>query len=585
MHLLTQSALLRALGWTLFNSLWQMSLLWACYHLFVLIFRRTPSRARHNMALLLLTTGAAWSAITFLSTWFDLDSNRVGIPDPSQGVPALLTQTGHWLANGINEALPWCSTLYLLILGGLLARYFRHYLLSRRIVRIGLSKISPEFRVFVERTARHMGIRPVVRIHLSGLVDVPITLGFLKPVILLPVAMLTQLTTQQVEAILIHELSHIRRKDYLLNLLITAMELLYFFNPFTRMLTAHLKKEREHCCDDEVLQFRYDPHAYVSALLSLARQHRQGHLAVAAIGGGGDKLLLQRARKILQQKSPVNRPRPFLLLFPGILLALATLGPARTSREVRVPGQPVVAVQQPPAGTYVAVLREFTIILPNTVSEPLPSLAPAALSGSASPVIRRRPHHHINYHPIRSTSHLPDQDPNEDEYEYAASVINTGGPATAAVPVFTDLVEPDNRDYSFGKNGDRKSPPQPKKDEQRESFPFVPNSSFSFQFTDTLPPAAKLALMEQVTEKQFRTQIAKLQTQLRAQLDILREQENAIKLAAKEQARAGLINTEERQLRELLEQQMKFQQQYLRNLENIQRQLLKAKHRTTTVYI
>ena len=581
MHLLTQSALLRALGWTLFSSLWQMSLLWACYHFFVLIFRHAPSRARHNMALLLLTTGTVWSAITFVTNWFGPDSYRAAIPDPSQDAPALLLRTGHWLTGAVNEALPWCSSLYLLILGVLLARYFRHYLLSRRIVRVGLSKISPEFRVFVERTARHMGIQPAVRVHLSNLVDVPVTLGFLKPVILLPVAILTQLTTQQVEAILIHELSHVRRKDYLLNLLITAVELVYFFNPFARMLTGHLKKEREHCCDDQVLEFRYDPHAYVSALLSLARQHRQGHLALAAIGGGGDRLLLQRARKILQQKSPVNRPRPFLLLFFGLVMAIAALGPSRHGNEARFPKQPVTALQ-PFAGTYVTDLREFTILLPNTtVSEPVAQGSATELSRVITHDSRHRPRRSRNSPLIRPMGHPSDQDPEEDEY--AASFINTAGSVSAAAPVYADLVEPDNRDYSIGKTDGGKPSPQPKKDEQRESFPFVPNSSFSFQFTDTLPPAAKMALMEQANEKEFRMQIAKLQTQLKAQLDILREQENAIKIAAKEQARAGLINTEERQLKEMLEQQMRFQQQYLKNLEIIQRQL-KAKHRVT-VYI
>ncbi len=193
---------------------------------------------------------------------------------------------------------------------------------------------------------------------------------------------------------------------------------------------------------------------------------------------------------------------------------------------------------------------------------------------------RHRTHLPVSIQPVDPAGNHPDED--LDEY---VSLVNTAGPANTAVPVYADVVETVNRDYSIGKTGDRKSSPQPKKDQQQESFPFVPNSSFSFQFTDTLPPAAKVALMEQLTEKEFRIQIAKLQTQLRIQLDLLREQENAIKLAAKEQSRAGLVNTEERQLKELLEQQMKFQQQYLKNLEIIQRQLMKASHKVTTVYI
>src|SRR5215469_11902153 len=99
----------------------------------------------------------------------------------------------------VDAGLSWCSFLYLLVLGGLLIRYAGHYFRARLITRQGLSKIGPGFRVFVRETARSMGIVPAVRVHLSSLVTVPVTLGYLKPVILFPAAMITHLTTQQVE--------------------------------------------------------------------------------------------------------------------------------------------------------------------------------------------------------------------------------------------------------------------------------------------------------------------------------------------------------------------------------------------------
>ena len=88
-----------------------------------------------------------------------------------------------------------------------------------------------------------MGIRPAVSAWLSSKVDVPLTLGHLKPVILLPVAMINHLTPQQVEAILVHELAHIRRHDYLLHLAVTALEGFFFFNPFARLLIRQVKKK------------------------------------------------------------------------------------------------------------------------------------------------------------------------------------------------------------------------------------------------------------------------------------------------------------------------------------------------------
>src|ERR1700761_1124319 len=112
MHLLTQSALLRALGWSLFNSLWQMSLLWAFYHLFLLVFKQLSARARHGLALLLLTAGFCWSASTFINAWY---FNNTGISFGGQG---LLPTTLSWLSTVAAGILPWCSSLYLLILAG-----------------------------------------------------------------------------------------------------------------------------------------------------------------------------------------------------------------------------------------------------------------------------------------------------------------------------------------------------------------------------------------------------------------------------------------------------------------------------------
>src|SRR5579872_4330744 len=291
MHLLTHSALLRALGWSLFNSLWQMGLLWLFYSVIVLLFRNWPARVSHGLLLLLLAAGSIWSVLTFVSAYWLA-------PGEGYDLTFFVPQHVDLFAAGRQlavELLPYCSTLYLLTLGVLLIRYGRRYRASRRLTRTGLSPVSAHFNDFVRATARQMGIRPAVGVFLSGLVDVPVTLGFVKPLILVPVSMITRLTPAQIEAILVHELAHIRRHDYLIHLLTSVQELLFFFNPFTRLLIIQLRKEREHSCDDHVLQFRYDAATYVSALLSLARHHRENRLALAAVDGG-EKLLLQRTR-------------------------------------------------------------------------------------------------------------------------------------------------------------------------------------------------------------------------------------------------------------------------------------------------
>jgi bla regulator protein blaR1 len=541
MHLLTQSALLRALGWSLFNSLWQMSLLWAFYHFVLLVFNNLPARARHGLALFLLTAGFIWSVIGFSAG----GSAGGGLPFPTHNWVTPILDRGHRLAELI---LPWCSSLYLLTLAVLLVHYSRQYINSKRISRDGLSPLAPAFDVFVSSTARRMGIGAKVQAHLSSLVEAPVTLGFLKPMILLPVSMVTQLTTAQIEAILVHELAHIRRKDYLLNLLVTVMELLYFFNPFARRLIAQLKKEREHCCDDAVLEFRYDPHAYVTALLSLARQHRQAHLAIAAIGGG-EQLLLQRARKILQQKRTDDRPgpRPLIGLLLTALVSILVLGHPRTAGTT--PQR--LAFRFSPAAQPVALLESTRLVLVNGRPHPAPA-NPAPIGSHRHPATA---HHtsHVVHRPQDLTEAILAE--SADGSDPAVFVLNTAGPAYRPVSTFTGSKDTALRDYSIrestGNQDGSPSDPNPLAD----NMPFVPQSSFAFQYTDTLPPGEKLALMQELSQKALQLQIFRVQAELKQQRLLQHEQEKSIR------------------------------QQYILNLEKLERQLQKASRHLTIVYI
>ena len=579
MHLLTQSALLRALGWTLFNSLWQMGLLWLAYVLLIRVFNQAPARFRHGLALVLLAFGVLGSVVTFGINYF---SGGGESPMFGDGLAAAGRQF-------ITEVLPYCSSLYLLVLCGLLIRYSHQYIQSRRLTHEGLSRVPAEFRVFVEATARRMGIHAAVGVNGSALVDVPLTLGFLKPVILLPVAMISQLTTQQVEAILIHELAHIRRKDYLVNLGVTMVGVLYFFNPFARMLIRDLQREREHCCDDEVLQWRYDPHAYVSALLSLARQHRPGRLALAATGGGDEMLLLQRARKILQQKQTHRRPgvRPFILLFLTAAMTVLSLAGPVGNHSAAGSGQPLAGQQQP------AAIREFSkemVFIPivNIAAPASRQLPAAAAPRPGTTASRVDAHNHRKPHSGEETD-----DQVLSEAGMLGSVASTGGQPETAPFVFpqpvltvTSRTPAARRDYSLGQpaGDDDDDDDQDADPPATESLVFVPNSSFSFKTIDTLRPQDKISWLEESTEKEIRAQVGRMQKELEAQLELLRRQEaqaRTLSVTSPQQ----LSITSQQQLKKLLNDQLRLQQDYLKKLDQLQLRLKKTGRRLTTVYI
>src|SRR5205814_3969509 len=129
----------------------------------------------------------------------------------------------------------------------------------------------------------------------SALVDSPCVLGWLKPIILVPISATTGLSPQQIEGILAHELAHVRRNDYLVNLAQTVVETVLFYHPAVWWISRTIRQEREHCCDDIAAQTAGDARGYARALVAMEelRQAQQcepmlvgGRLALAARGNG-----------------------------------------------------------------------------------------------------------------------------------------------------------------------------------------------------------------------------------------------------------------------------------------------------------
>ena len=156
-----------------------------------------------------------------------------------------------------------------------------------------LTKPSIDLRLFTFKKAGELGISRKVSIWLSNAVFTPVTFGFLKPVILMPVALLNHLSIQDTESLIIHELTHIQNNDYLLNWLLVITETLFFYNPSIRILAGKIKLEREKNCDVQVLQFKYPAISYAETLLTTAKFKTTINLfTIAAVCK--NKQLLQR---------------------------------------------------------------------------------------------------------------------------------------------------------------------------------------------------------------------------------------------------------------------------------------------------
>ena len=281
-----QSNFLQALGWAVFNSLWQMALLWVIYQLATAIFRTIISSQKSSLATGLLFTGFAWFVFTFVSILAE-SSFEAG------GYSAFITINGNEAVNTwLYRMLPIASVVYLILFILPLLNFIRNYRYVQAIRSYGLGKADVQWRMFVQKVAAQMGITKPVHIWMSEFIASPVTIGYLKPIILLPVAAINHLSAQQVEAVLLHELSHIKRFDYLINLITRVIQTILYFNPFVKAFAKIIEREREKNCDEIVLQFQYEPYGYASALLTLEKAaHIPQPLTIAASGGKKNELL------------------------------------------------------------------------------------------------------------------------------------------------------------------------------------------------------------------------------------------------------------------------------------------------------
>ena len=189
------------------------------------------------------------------------------------------------------------AALSLRLLGG--------WVVARRLATHAVRPASAELRMLATQIAGRLALDRAVSVLESSRVRVPVIVGWLKPVVLFPAATLSSLSPAQIEAILAHELAHIRRHDYLVNLLQSAVETLLFYHPAVWWASRHVRAEREHCCDDVAVEV-CDRLVYVSALSDLARMTTAHGTALAATDGS----LVRRVRRLLGADAGAAAERP-----------------------------------------------------------------------------------------------------------------------------------------------------------------------------------------------------------------------------------------------------------------------------------
>jgi bla regulator protein blaR1 len=293
------------LGWTLLHFLWQGAAVALVFALADSALRKTSAQARYAAACGAMLLMLACAVGTF--AWL---SPRAGSAEP--GVTAWLpaapaasaalldTTVGTPAAARLSDYLPLVVYLWLLGVSALAVRSLGGWVVVQRFKRRGARPMDRAWEERLARLASRLGIRRAVRLRESALAEVPAVIGWLRPVVLLPASALTGLTPQQLEGLLAHELAHIRRHDYLVNLLQTAVETLLFYHPAVWWIGRRIRTERENCCDDLAVAVCGDALVYAKALARL-EQLRYGAPRLAMASNRGS--LLDRIQRLLKKRS------------------------------------------------------------------------------------------------------------------------------------------------------------------------------------------------------------------------------------------------------------------------------------------
>ncbi len=312
MHHLISEDLIYALGWTVLHSLWQAMLIALLMAGAMILLQKRPAKVRYLLANGSLLMVILLACFTFSSIYFGAEEELAGGTllggvVVGQATENLQSSFLTIFETYFNEHMPLIVVIWLLgmvlfllrMLGGLA---YIEYLKNR------FTKEMPEnWQLQLKHLINKLSLKREVRILESALVTVPMVIGWVKPVILIPVGAVNGLTADQAEAVLAHELAHIFRHDFLFNILQSIVEVLFYFNPAIWWISAVIRSERENCCDDIALELCDNRLAYAKALVALEEQNQSKVPGMALTFSKGKKQTLNRVKRILNHPGPGNR--------------------------------------------------------------------------------------------------------------------------------------------------------------------------------------------------------------------------------------------------------------------------------------
>ena len=344
-----------AFGWMILHSLWQGAVISVILGLMMILTRKFSAKSRYFIAIVAMLFMPVASVYTFFRYYTPVKSVETVEVSAVKNEPAVTGEKTQIMENQVAVAtqpaaemgftdrmrsyrkyfyqhIPLIVTLWMLGMLVFALKFLGGLAYTQRLKHYRVQPVSDEWQKAFSRLAEMLNLNKAARILQSTLVKVPMVVGYFKPVVLIPVSAFTGLSPGQLETVILHEMAHIVRRDYLINILQSVVEIIFFYHPAVWWMSKMVRAEREHCCDDIAIEKSGDSVSFAKALANIQEQVYDNEKLAMAISGRSKNLMKRIQRLLNQPNMKTNFTEGFTascIIFAGIFIMMLNTGSTR----------------------------------------------------------------------------------------------------------------------------------------------------------------------------------------------------------------------------------------------------------------
>jgi bla regulator protein blaR1 len=379
--------LVDAIGWTLLHSLWQGVLLGGVLFIIFRLNREISPWMRYNLSVFVLFAMPVAALITFRTLYVPNEEGEIllgttALPTAGSGLLSIMgANTSIPVIERLTSTFNWLIPLWFLGVLLFATRLTGGLFLTIRMRREGVSALEDDWIVRFKILQSRTGIRRGIRFLQSIKIQVPSVSGIIKPVILLPTSMLSGMPVEQIEAVIVHELAHIKRYDFMVNILQTLIEAIFFYHPLVWLISGQIRRDREKCCDDFAISVCGKISIYARALAGISETRSSSPIPAVALSNNKKQIVRRVERLLKSKKMKKNANEKWvagIIIIASAFLITVSTGAALNKMHTPSFNVPVTEIQVPSEHDL-----EMELNPPVVLADPIPLFSPVLIDTSS----------------------------------------------------------------------------------------------------------------------------------------------------------------------------------------------------------